>query len=191
MTPIPLGILDFPTGAAGAYDLLETQVLASSAASVTFTGLDTLAAGYQHLQLRITARRTGTAAQPVSSLLRFNGVTSASYARHRLQATGSSVSSSAAISQVSIELEASMAGGGAPAGAFSASVLDILDFASSSKNTTVKRFTGAVLADGQVRVLLASGLFNNTASITSFTITSEADNFDTGSRFSIYGLKGA
>jgi hypothetical protein len=42
--------------AAGSFDLLETQVLTSSAASVTFSSLSTYAADYQHLQIRIVSK---------------------------------------------------------------------------------------------------------------------------------------
>jgi hypothetical protein len=43
--------------AAGSYDLLETEILTGTQASVTFSSLNsTYGADYQHLQLRIVTR---------------------------------------------------------------------------------------------------------------------------------------
>ncbi len=190
MTPIPLGILDFPTGAAGAYDLLETQVLASSAASVTFTGLDTLAAGYQHLQVR-SVQRSDNAVDNISNVnLRFNSDTGANYAFHWLEGDGSSVDSADFSSQTLIAIRRAIPRDGATADSFGASVIDILDFSSSTKNTTTRALAGVNTASNS-NIALSSGLWADTDAVTAITLTSASGNFKTASRFSLYGIKGA
>lgn len=190
--PIPLGILAVAgAGAAGggAYDLLETTVLTSSASSVTFSSLGSYS-DYKHLQLRIVARRGDSAGTYTTIRMRMNGVTSGSYAYHRLEGDGSSVVSAAdGTSDTRIEF-AAISGddsGTNPADSFGAVIADILDFSSSSKNTTVRALSGFA-SSGNSRIRLASGLFNNTAAVTSLEVYNTV-NFEIGSRFSLYGVK--
>ena len=182
MSLIPLGFWAASGGgAAGGFDLLETQVLASSAASVTFTGLDTLAAGYQNLQIRMTARNTST-----SNWTQFylNGDTGSNYNGHRIHGNGSSVISQDATTGFGGDLFT--AGSNYSSGEFTPAVIDLLDFSNSSKNSTLRYFSGYVGTGNGVS--LYSMLWVNTAAVTSFQIAS-ASNFETGSRFSLYGVK--
>jgi len=168
---------------AGAYDLLETTTLTSSASSVTFSGLGSYS-NYAHLQLRMVIR--GGSSDNFSYTL--NGDTSSIYALHRIRGNGSSVTAYASTS-------ASSAGGyemptsGYVSGAFGAIVMDILDFSSTSKNTTVRGLYGHA-ADGN-RVGLVSNLYASTDAITSFTTDGGGGGFGSGCRFSLYGIKGA
>ena len=101
--PIPLGILAVAgagaAGGGGAFDLLETTVLGSDTASVTFSNLNTYSA-YKHLQIRLVARSTNASASR-SVRIQFNGDTASNYAYHYLLGDGSSVSSDASTSQTS------------------------------------------------------------------------------------------
>lgn len=183
MSPIPLGILALAgAGAAGAYDLLETQVLSSSAASVTFTGLGSYS-DYKHLQIRVTTRAT-TSGQN-SYYMTFNNDTGNNYAYHRLFGDGSSVSSAASTSQPYI-YAGRMAESTDGADEFAATVTDILDFNNANKNTTVRLLTGHTA--GGVRIGLISGLWDDTSAVTEIDLTTFS-NFEVGSRFSLYGVK--
>ena len=187
--PLIMGILaqaaaaPGPTPGAAAYDLLETQVLASSASSVTFTGLDTLAAGYKHLQIRAVTRTTRASSNDVV-LLNFNSDTGSNYAWHSLRGTGSAVTSGAGTSQTYIQLGITQTTDNT-ADAFGPLVADILDFSSSSKNTTVRSLSGQTT--GNTFIDLRSGLFNSTSAVTSMELTQFGTNFVAGSRFSLYG----
>lgn len=184
MTPIPLGILDFPIAAAGDFSLLETTNLTSSS-SWSFTGLDTLAADYQHLQIRMTLGvNSGSTANP-TQYIRFNNDSGSNYAWHNLNGDGSSVSSNNGTSQTYIRLDDSI-GGNAAGGIFSAIVLDILDFASTTKNTTV-RGLWATVNTGEYDIFLGSGLYQSTNAITRIDQYLTAD----AGRVSLYGIKGA
>jgi hypothetical protein len=169
----------------GAYDLLETTTLTTSASSISFTGLDTLAAGYQHLQIRAVARSDRAA--PDSSLnMRFNGDSGSNYQAHSITTYPGYFSSGGTGLSSSI-LAGTETGGQATANTFGASVIDILDFA-SSKNTTIKSFSGYALSNYVLS--FASGLWINTNPVTSITV----GNWDSASHvanscFSLYGVK--
>lgn len=185
---IPLGFWAASAGggaAAGSFDLLETQVLASSAASVTFSSLSTYAADYQHLQIRMVSRMSFSNAER-SLVMRLNGDTASSYNNHGLFGNGSSVGSFYfADTYISI---GSFAAANAAADAFGAGVIDVLDAFNSSKNTTVRSLAGTPTTP---QISLRSGLWRNTAALTSITLLDPTSNLVTGSRFSIYGLRKA
>lgn len=170
------------------FDLLETQILSTTAASVTFTGLDTLAAGYKHLQIRMVTSTNGAD----ESLIRMqiNSDTGSNYARHFLIGTGSAVNSAATTSTTALPLGTHATDD--VANSFGASVVDILDFANTNKNTTI-RALGGHAAGGSLgtfhSIALVSGVFLNTAAVTSLQIFPQTDSFITGSRFSLYGVK--
>ena len=172
-----------------AYHLLETQVLSSSASSVTFTGLGSYT-DYKHLQIRMTARNDITA-NTISTVLTFNGDTGSNYAHHKLEGDGSSVSSDAGTSRSNIDLEVTPAANAA-SNIFDAKVIDILDFASTNKNTTVRALNGLVDSSiSRTRIYLLSGVYLSTNAITSITLDQAiaSGNFVAGSRFSLYGVK--
>jgi hypothetical protein len=180
---IPLGILSSAGSGFGTYELIQTTILGSSTASVTFSGLDAYAGIYKHLQIRYTARSDDNSQTMFAT---FNGVTGTSYATHRLYGYLGSVISDAFTSRANL-----FVGGNAPntnvANSFTAGVIDITDFASTTKNTTTRALGGFV---GAVSiVMLHSGLFNNTAAVTSVSIFGNLGNLVTGSRFSIYGIR--
>lgn len=184
---IPLGFLAGSGGEAGSFELIETQILGSSQANVTFSNLDNFSSSYRHLQLRMTAR--DDRANNVSVLfMRINGDTGTSYASHELGGTGSSVFSfTNGANQTSITL-GNMVGSTGTTNSFGAFVTDILDAYSTTKNKTVRTLSG-VTGNNNI-IELASGSRFNTASITSLTIFGLGSNLTTGSRFSLYGIRG-
>lgn len=172
--------------AAGSFDLLETQVLSSSAASVTFSGLSAYAADYKHLQIRMVARADNSAVSN-NAIMQFNGDTGANYARHALYGSGGSVGSFGLASQNWFTI-ATGAASSQTANAFGAGVIDILDPFETTKNTTARGLSG----NPTDIISLFSGFWNNTAAVTSITLDQQgAANWVTGSRFSIYGWKAA
>ena len=173
-----------PVGVA-AFDLLETQVLASSAASVTFSSLSTYAADYQHLQLRmVSAQTVGSSGAAIN--LRFNSDTGANYSYHGLFGSGSSVGSYAGTSTTALFAGIS-AGNTAGTNIFGASVCDLLDVFSSSKYKTTRALEGSV--PGEIGIM--SGNWRNTAAVSSITILGDGGgSFKQFSRFSLYGIRG-
>ena len=172
--------------AAGAFDLLETTVLASSASSVTFSGLGAYS-DYKHLQIRWVAKSTANNQDHLK--LTFNGSSASSYVDHNLNGDGSAVSSNASSpSQTYIRLLFANAYSGAPG--FASGVMDVLDFSSASKNTTIRSLHGYQYPVQRTRIVLSSGAWFNTTAVTSLTLTAFSDQLAANSRFSLYGIKG-
>lgn len=188
---MPFGLGFFATAgagvSAGSFDLLETQVLGSSAASVTFSSLSTYA-NYKHLQLRMTVRTTRSNTADFLKLT-FNADTTG-YARHALYGTGSSVGSYGLTDIISTP---DIPGGSAGASQFGAVVMDILDAYDTTKNKVTRALGGA--AGSVNRIQLDSGLWIDTSAISSIKLESgnagEGANLAQYCRFSLYGIKGA
>jgi hypothetical protein len=186
---IPFGILSSAAGVevGGDYELIATEILTTTEASVVFSNLGDYSSTYKHLQLRSVSRVTG-AFGTVDDLMTLNGITTSSYASHALIGNGSSVTSNASTSRANMRLENVSAGASSASNVFGANVVDLLDAFSTSKNTTIRGLAGNKGSNNFV--CLYSGFLNNTASITSVTITSGSGSFIAGSRFSLYGIKG-
>lgn len=190
MSLIPLGILDFPTAAAGAYDLLETEILTGTQASVTFSSLNsTYGSDYQHLQVRLTGRST-TSGGASDLRVRFNADSGSNYAHHQLLGDGSVARCPTPGTSANHMRGGQIAGATAGTNVFSGQVIDILDPFETTKYTTIRASGG--ISGSVPYVHLISGLWMNTSALTSIEL---ADNYG-GSlaafcRFSLYGLKGA
>lgn len=176
---IPLGILaSSGGGAAGSFDLISTTVLSSSQSSVTFdvTGLGST---YKHLQLRM-AHQHNTSAGLVA--IRLNSDSGSNYSRHYLDGNGSSVVSGSEASMTYLQV------GYSPASYFNAAVFDLLDAFSTTKYKTSRTLFGSV---ANPAVSLASSNWGSTSAVTSVTVfVREGYSFVSGSRFSLYGIKG-
>jgi len=165
--------------AAPAYELISTTILSSAAASVTISSIPS---GYKHLQVRTMIWNDNS-----NGLVRMrvNGDTGTNYSAHRLGGNGSSVASASYLSNPFMyvaDLTASSSTTQSPG------IIDILDYASTTKNKTVRGFSSFV---STMEVHLYSGLWMNTAAITSLTFLDNANyQINAGSRFSLYGIKG-
>ena len=193
MTPLPLGILALAgvTGGGAAYELLETTTLNSGASSITFSGLSAYS-DFKHLQIRGTQRLTGPSTL-WSGYAILNGVsTSGNYTSHFLGGNGSSVYTGQSTHTDKMQMT-EIPGADNTSGIFNSFVMDIFDFADSSKNTTIRNLGGVNYANPSTggRITLNSGLYLSTNSITSVTFDAFAgtQTFIAGCRLSIYGGK--
>jgi hypothetical protein len=184
MALFPLGILS-AAGAGGAgfesdYELITTQVLGSNQPSITFSSLGTYSSTYKHLQIRMAA--STNAGSQVNLRMRFNGDTGANYAFHYMFSTPSTVTSAAEVNFTYgfiSNIDSSTT-------SFLGAVSDILDPYSTSKNKTMR----TLAANGSTNVWLNSTLWRSTSSVTSIELFPTSGNLITGSRFSLYGIKG-
>lgn len=182
---IPLGILDYPVSAAGAttYDLLETEILTGTQASVTFdvTGLGST---YQHLQIRVLARNTDAGNNDWDNMgIQFNSDTGSNYASHRLSGNGSSVSSGGGGGASRMNI-----GGYTRTNNFMPNIIDILDPFETTKNTTARGLAGNNQTTDDI-IGLFSGFWNNTSSLTSIKFITSSGSFQIGSRFSLWSAE--
>jgi hypothetical protein len=168
------------------YELLETQILTGTQTSVTFSNLNsTYGSVYQHLQIRMT-HRAGGGTRSDNVYLQFNS-SGSGYAYHYMYGEGSTTGSGPAANQPNM-IVGRLTGSQSGANIFGASVVEILDPFETTKNKTVRSFAGATDGTNNT-VWVFSGLWNNTAAVTSFTLTSGAQDFIAGSRFSLYGTR--
>lgn len=174
-------------GGAAAYELIETVTLANNTTpTVTFSSIP---ADYKHLQIRASVQSSNSNSLDDVMTLTMNGNASAIYTWHWLEGTGSSVSSAGYTARNYIRIDTiDTARYGSLS--FTPVVMDILDYANTSKNTTVRYLHGD-RGQGTQRIKLASGLYQATNAVTSMTFTGSLAgyNFNAGSRLSLYGVK--
>jgi hypothetical protein len=187
--PITLGILaqSRQAVAAGSYDLLDTITVGTAVASVTFSGLSTYASDYQHLQIRATPKTVNSGA--VADIWGYvNGDTATNYNHHFMRG----VNSSGVSSGFNNSFGGMYLGQGNKANTTNghgALVVDILDPFETTKFTTFRGLSGATSSPDSI-VSLNSGLWRNTAALTSITLYSLGDgNIAVNSRFSLYGIR--
>ena len=172
----------------GTFELLASEVLTSSQASVTFSSLGDYSE-YQHLQIWITGRSSRNTTTS-DSKLRFNGDSGSNYTWHYMRGDGSVTESAGAGSLDAVRMYQTLTAATNTSGSFATTVLDVLDPFESGKYTTVRfssGFTGSIS-----RVLLESGTWMNTASLTSMTFSEYyGSSFVAGTSFYLYGLRGA
>ena len=174
----------------GDYESIATVTLGSAASSVSFSSIPST---YQHLQVRVSGNATGTGGGFPDLLVQFNSDTTfTNYASHTLGGDGSSAYANASVSSSSFT--------GGYVGDFrdsttavspTAKVIDLLDYANTNKNKTVRTLSGWD-ANGSGQVRFVSALWMNTAAISSmtFVIRNGTNNIASGSTFALYGIKG-
>jgi hypothetical protein len=190
MSFIPLGILA-ASGAGGggaAYESIATATANGLSNSITFSSIPST---YQHLQLRILAR--SLAATGVSDAkINFNGDTGSNYSRHWIYSFDGGAPGALGGSSLTQYGYGYMPGTTSGTDVYAASIIDIHDYASTTKNKTVRTFTGnEKQTDGNAVIILSSGAWFNTNAITSLTVGLTSVNIASGSTFSLYGIKGA
>ena len=177
------------SAAANSYESISTVTVSSSTSSITFSSIP---ATFKHLQVRAITRNTRTSDRAGSPGIQLNGDTGSNYFYHRLYGDGTTaaVDSSTSTSRIfSIGMPTDLN----TSGIFGAQIWDILDYANTNKNKTVRVFTGFDnnRTSDTGAVGLTSGAWNNTSAITSITIFPNVDNWAVGSTFALYGIKGA
>ena len=183
MTPI-LGIVSSSRqGAAGAYESIAT--FTGSASTTTFSSI---ASTYKHLQLRINYLEPNGGQ---SLTMRFNGDSGTNYAQHQLAGTGSVASANGATSQNAAVIFSNTVTAGTVLTYPNVMIVDVIDYASTTKNKTVKVFAGADRngVDGGVQLL--SNLWLSTAAINSITVRDPSSlSWSATTTISLYGIKG-
>jgi hypothetical protein len=184
MSPI-LGI--FASSMLGVGDF-ESIATATPAGSSTFT-FASIPGTYKHLQIRY-ASRDARAIGINSFNMNFNGDTGSNYMRgHILFGTGATAGASAGTTSFTSILAGYEAAASATANIFGAGVIDVLDYANTNKNKTIRNLCGTDL-NGSGEVDFMSGFWINTTAITSITFTTGTSaNWSTGSTFALYGVK--
>jgi hypothetical protein len=166
---------------------LATVSLTSTASSIVF---DSIPSNYTHLQIRMMARAT-TASTQDGIKLTFNSDTTANYSNHDLWGNGSSVGAGALTGgSATYGRTFAITAANTAASIFGVSVIDILDYSSTSKNKTFRALTGND-QNGSGEIDLSSGNWRTSASAIS-TISLAPVNGSTwasGTTAALYGIK--
>lgn len=180
--PWNLGLLGATAAPAGAFELIQTQLISSNTSTVTFSNIPQT---FRHLELRfvfIGQFNGGTIT------LRLNGDSSSNYSQHGLLKSVTTVTSFGGSSTA-------MLTGGYNVGSNQTipmpAIASILDYASTTKFKTMRSTFGIVnSANSNSEVGILSGAWRNTEAITSITADSGGANWANGSRLSLYGIRG-
>ncbi len=169
------------------FPLQVVTVGPAGASSVEFTNIPST---YAHLQIRAMSFNNDTDASGLGNVRCsgwFNGdENTANYKNHILNGNGSSATSlvESDAKWVHSSVRNSMIGPGV-------SVTDILDYANTNKNKTTRAIWGWDNNSTAGTIRIVSGLWMNTAAITSIKIVPESGAFKQYSQFALYAVKGA
>lgn len=172
----------------GATFLIQRIAGTGSATSITFSNIPQ---NYQHLQIRgIVKNAFTTTSTGVGNVnITFNGVGGTSYATHTLRGSGTAASAFGDANYSSIYPNAVANSHANNTNIVGAIIIDIHDYASTTKNKTVRNFSGVDYNGGGL-IELNSGVFLSTNAITSITLTT-SQNWTTQTSFALYGMIGA
>lgn len=174
-----VGVIGTGGVAATDFESISTVTVGGGgASSITFSSIP---ATYQHLQIRGIAKTSNLGWVQV----KFNSDSGANYSQHELRGDGSSAtaagSASTSLMQVFLQNASQVASG----------VIDILDYANTSKYKTIRTLGGFDDNGASTGyITLTSGNWRNTNAITDITINHSTSSFTQYSQFALYGIKG-
>jgi hypothetical protein len=163
------------------YESIATTTVGSGgSATITFSSIPST---YKHLQIRGIARDASSNGE---WKIEFNSdTTTTNYRRHGVYGDGSS----AYAFGVNNNTVAPVSYSGQTTSVFGGYVTDILDYANTNKNKTV-RTLGGYDVNGSGQLGLYSNLWNNTAAITSISLKIVGgSNFAQYTQFALYGVR--
>jgi len=170
-------------GGGGSFESIASNLLGTNTQTISFSGIPST---FKHLHLRIRGNSNG------GPLITFNSSGGTAYGEHYLNGNGSSATAGGSTGNSYFGSYGSLVGGGGGGlgGQDNAYILDIHDYASTSKNKTVRSFNGYD-ANGSGIIKLSSALWSNTSAITSIEINAGGGaTFYAGTQFALYGIKG-
>jgi hypothetical protein len=162
--------------------IATTTVGAGGSASITFSSIP---ATYQHLQIRVMCQiNIGDA----DFGIRFNSDTGSNYSKHQIYTYGSGAPLATGTASTT-----SIPGGSSYSNSsslFGVAVIDILDYANTSKYKTARVLTGTD-ANGSGFLSFRSGVWQNTNAVSRIDlIQTSGSTFQQYSSFALYGIKG-
>jgi hypothetical protein len=183
------GFTSFVSSATSGYFQIATVTAAGGETSLTFSSIP---ATYTDLQIRGVYRDTQSAASQVAPVyLKFNASGTPNYAHHTLSGDGTNVAATGNSARPWVQIVNAGTTDFDTANAFGASIIDITDYASTTKNKTVKAFAGneANTAATVYSVGFSSGVWLLTNAINSIQINAGNIAFKANSTFTLYGIK--
>lgn len=172
----------------GAFDHLASAVLSATASSITFD-VSSYATDYKHLQIRglLQGAHNGSGYMNV----RFNGASSP-YRSHFFGSNGPDIFSFDPTTAGNMQIGTMYGNNNSNTTEFTATMIDILDPFSSSKNKTVKGLNAYIRNSSNTdrEISFSSGAWFSTSAVTSITLSSSSGNLNTNTSLYLYGIKG-
>jgi hypothetical protein len=171
------------TGEVGDYESIASFTVSSATSTITFSGIPST---YKHLQLRSINLSDG---QDNNIILRFNTDAGNNYSEHALVAQGTTL-------QAYATTPSSYCSAGYTANATfpSPSICDILDYANTNKNKTIRAFGGSNRNGALSYITYQSSAWMNTAAINRIDVIhgniASGKVWNTHTSFALYGIKG-
>ena len=164
------------------YTLINSNVLSSSAASITFSSIP---ATYTDLVVKISTR-VNYATTDIEGYLSING-TSTNYSYTLLAGSGATASSTRASTYVPYVDD----GANATSNTFASGEIYIPSYAVSQNKPISVSSAAENNITSNVYQYVVAGLWRNTAAITSLTFTPFSGSYVSGSSFYLYGISNA
>jgi hypothetical protein len=170
-----------------AYESIASATGTGSSGTITFSSIS---GTYTSLQIRVTVRDTNASTGFGTLTLRLNNDSGTNYTRHNILCLDPGVDpAQSAISQNAFRIDCIPNANNA-ANVVGAAIYDIDDYASTTRNKTIRAFSGGNLnGSGSSVVNITSGLWLNTAAITRIDFLAQA-SFSTQTTISLYGIRG-
>lgn len=174
-----------PTGGSGGSTLIDEQVLASPAASVTFSAIP---GTYRHLRLRIMAA-SNRAVAVEDATIQLNGDTGANYDSEHAYVESTTVHAIEALAGTSIQYCLGCPGTSGAANNAGISDIQFPWYAGTAWNKDCIALKGqqGTTSSGSLFWGSTLGHWRSTAAITSIVIALPVGSFVAGSRFALYG----
>lgn len=165
------------------FESIATATGTGSSATITFSSIPNT---YKHLQIRAIATGVDNAGGSGNISMRVNSDSTSNYNRHALYGNGSTVTATgAAASSITVSNWGNTMALSYP----TALIIDVIDYADTSKNKTIRSFSG-IDSNGTLtgEINLSSGLWRSTSAINSISLISAG--YYSGTTFALYGIKG-
>jgi hypothetical protein len=164
------------------YESISTVTVGSGGQStITFSSIPST---YQHLQIRGITKNGSNA----YILFRYNGDGNQNYTWHSASGDGSSTGTGAAGTGTFAGTPITQSQGGGTS-IFSDVVIDVLNYTDTNKNKVMRSLSGFD-DNGSGSIGLTSGMWLNTAAVTSITFALSAGSFSEFTQLALYGIKG-
>jgi hypothetical protein len=177
--------------AGSSFESIATIVAVGGETALSFTSIPST---YKNLQIRLTYKDTYSASFSNATFrIGFNGDTANNYTTHYSEGTGSAASAGNNLPIPHIRFDrAGITAGDGSTNIFGVSIIDITDYASTTKHKTVRAISGndTNTASTQFGINISSGLWRSTSTITTINLIKDSTAFFAGSTFSLYGIKG-
>jgi hypothetical protein len=176
----------------GTFDSIQTVTVGSGgAASISFSAIPST---YKHLQIRCLSRNTSSSVRVNMRVGNGSIDTGTNYKWHSLGGDGSASFGYSPGGSLDYIQAVSSVQGSEIANAFGVAVIDILDYANTSKNKTFRILTGSEVnsyASGNYFVGINSAAWFSTSVINTITMyPNGAGNLAEFSQFALYGIQG-